>query len=143
MNDIKNKVMAELKKVEFPDLQFLFSPEVLNLAPEILDELLEQEKKDFEELLQTSKEKITFEIFDDEELLDYFWSLLNHYQNVNNTEKIRKIIDDFRPKLQDFSNSVAYNKDYFKMLEYCNTHCALDLDQKRAMDLRIKAFRDR
>eukprot|EP00493_Phyllostaurus_siculus_P013299 UN13496 len=46
--------------------------------------------------------KFTFDSFEDEGLLDYYWSLLNHYQNVNNNDQMRKIIEDFRPELQDF-----------------------------------------
>ena len=37
-------------------------------------------------------ENINFDIFEDTSVLDYFWSLLNHYQNVHNTDKIREII---------------------------------------------------
>ncbi|QFR39637.1 M3 family metallopeptidase [Candidatus Gracilibacteria bacterium 28_42_T64] len=143
MNEIKNKIIIELKKPEFPDLNFLFSKEVLDITLELLGELLNEEKDLFTKLLQTKKEDITFEVFDDEDLLDYFWSLLNHYQNVNNTDVIRDITDTFRPQLQDFGNYVAYNRPYFEMLEYCNSHCELDQDQKRAMHLRIKAFKDR
>jgi hypothetical protein len=63
---------------------------------------LEEDKQEFEKLLKIQNEDLTFESFEDESSLDYFWSLLNHLQNIENTEKIRKIIEDFRPKLQDF-----------------------------------------
>ena len=102
MKEVKNKIIKELKKQEFPDLQFLFSKEVLGVTLEVLKELLDEEKILFKKLLKTKKENITFDIFDDEDLLDYFWSLLNHYQNVNNNDVIRDIIDTFRPELQDF-----------------------------------------
>jgi Zn-dependent oligopeptidase len=75
--------------------------------------------------------------------LDYFWSLLNHFKNVNNTEIIRNIIEIFRPKLEDFGNYVAYNKKYFELLEYVNNNLELDEEQKRIMYLRIKSFKDR
>jgi len=102
MKEVKNKIIKELKKQEFPDLQFLFSKEVLEVTLEVLKELLDEEKILFKKLLKTKKENITFDIFDDEDVLDYFWSLLNHYQNVNNTDVMRDIIDTFRPELQDF-----------------------------------------
>lgn len=99
---MKERIIQELQKKELPNMKLLFSEEALKIAPELLSDLLEIDKKEFENLLQTPKQDITFESFEDEGLLDYYWSLLNHYQNVNNVEKIRKIIDDFRPKLQDF-----------------------------------------
>jgi len=47
--NIKQKIRTELKNPDFPNLEFLYSTEVLDAAPELLDELLEEEKKDFEE----------------------------------------------------------------------------------------------
>lgn len=112
-------------------------------APELLEELLEREKKDFEEFLQKPNSEITFESFDDEGLLDYYWSLLNHYQMVYNVEQMRNIIDNFRPKLQDFGNYVAYNQNLYEKTKYCFENCDLDNDQKRSLELRLKGFHDR
>lgn len=140
---IKQRVLNELKEEWFPDLKFLFSDEVLDLSPRLLDELLEEEKREFEKLLLIENKDLSFESFEDDLPLDYFWSLLNHYQNIENTEKIRKIIEDFRPKLQDFWNYVAYNKDLFEKYIYVDKNCDLDEEQKRIMYLRIKAFKDR
>jgi len=100
--------------------------------------LLQQEKTEFEDFINISNDKITFDSFDDEGLLDYYWSLLNHYQNVNNTDSMRKIIDEFRPTLQDFGNYVAFNKNLYEKTVYCHENCDLDQDQKRALELRIK-----
>ena len=143
MQNIKDRVLDELKRDDFPNLKFLFSEEVLNIAPELLEELLEEDKIKFEELLKIENKDLTFESFEEESSLDYFWSLLNHFQNIENTDKIRKIIEDFRPKLQDFWNYVAYNKDYFDKLCYIEDNLDLDSDQTRIMFLRIKSFKDR
>ena len=139
---MKDKIIQELKKSEFPDLAFLFSQWALEVAPEILKELLEIDKKEFEELLAKPNEEITFESFEDEGLLDYYWSLLNHYQNVNNNDQMRKIIEDFRPELQDFWNYVTYNKNYYEKTKYCFENCDLNADQKRALEIRLKWFKD-
>jgi len=143
MNQLKNQILTELKKAEFPDLKFLFSKEALEQAPEILEELLEQEKGEFEELLLKNNQTLTFESLEDEGILSYYWSLLNHLKNVDSDELIRKIIEDFRPKLEDFGNYVAYNKEYFEKLQYIDKNSQLDEEQKRIMFLRIKAFKDR
>jgi len=52
-------------------------------------------------------------------LLSYFFELLEHYQGVNNDEKIRKIIEDFEPKYIEFGNEVSYSKRYYDMIVFC------------------------
>ncbi len=143
MKNIKLQVIEELQKDSFVNMSLIFSDEVLDVSLELLDELLENDKKVFEELLLVDNKDLTFESFEDDSLLDYFWSLLNHFQNVENNEKIRKIIETFRPKLQDFWNYVAYNKTYFEKLLYLEENMVLNKDQERIIYLRIKAFRDR
>jgi hypothetical protein len=83
-------------------LKFFCSEEVLNNALEVLNELLEKEKKEFLEFLNKENKDLVFDDLENESLLDYFWSILNHFENVESNEKIRKIIEDFMPKLQDF-----------------------------------------
>lgn len=143
MSDIKQKILKELQSNFFPNLEFLYSKEVLDISLDLLEELLEIDKKNFEKLIKIPYEKLSFDSFEEESLLDYFWSLLNHYKNVNSNEQIRNIIENFRPKIEDFWNYVAYNKPYYKALLYVNKNLELDLEQKRIMHLRIKSFKDR
>ena len=138
-----DKIINELQKNNFPNLEFLFSAEALKSATEVLKFLLKEEKKEFEEFLLKDDKTLRFESFDDEWLLDYYWSLLNHYQNVNNSDEMRKIIDWFRPELQDFWNYVAYNENLYKKTVYCYENTELNSDQKRSLELRIKGFKDR
>lgn len=79
MNLIK-QIRIALQNPDFPDLKFLYSSEVLTLAPEVLEALLEEEKQDFEKKLNTPDGEITFETFEDFSLLDYFFGILEHYQ---------------------------------------------------------------
>lgn len=143
MENIKQKVLEELNKHWFPNLKFLYSDEVLDISLEILDELLKEEKKKFEDVLKIEKKDLTFDSFEDESLLDYFWSLLDHFKYINNTEKIRNIIEEFIPKLDDFWNYIAYNKEYYLALKYVNENTSLDEEQTRIMYLRLKDFKDR
>jgi hypothetical protein len=53
---LKQKILQELENTKIPDLKFLFSDEILYLALEVLNELLEEEKKDFDELVNTEYE---------------------------------------------------------------------------------------
>ena len=141
--ELKQKLINELQKEWFPDLRFIYSDEILNIAAKLLEEFLEIDKQNFEDFMKIENKDLTFESFEDESLLDYFWSLLNHLQWVDNTEKIRKIIEDFRPQLQDFWNYIAYNKVYFDKLTYIEDNLDLDEEQTRIMYLRIKSFKDR
>jgi hypothetical protein len=77
---LKQKILVALQNPNFPDLKFLYSDRVLDLAPEILEELLTQEEQDFQQKLLTPDNKICFETFEEFSLLSYFFSILEHYQ---------------------------------------------------------------
>ncbi len=140
---LKQKILQELNTNEIPDLKFLYSDEVLEITPEILEELLEEEKKDFKEKLKTESKDITFEFFEEFSILDFFFWLLDHLLNVKSSDKVRKIIEDFEPKLIDFSNEVSYNKRFYEMVVYCYENCKLDEEQKRILNQDIKSYKIR
>ncbi len=140
---IKNKIRAELNKQELPDLEFLFSKEVLNIAEELLWELLEEEKVDFEKKLKTPDSEISFELFEDESILDYFTSYLYHLKWVFSTDKIREIIENFEPQLVEYGNYISYNKRYFEMLVLCKKNCTLNADQTKIIKDSIKGYKVR
>ncbi len=139
--NIKNKIITELENSWFPDLEFLFSEEVLNISLECLEEFLEEEKLKFKNLLLTPKSEITFDTFQEIDNLSYFWSLLNHLNNVNKTPKIKKIIEDFEEKYIEFGNEIWYNKKYYEMYVYCLENSVLDNEQKRIIEETVKNFK--
>lgn len=141
--NINEKVLFELDKKEFPDLKFLFSNEVLDISLDILRDFLEEEKSLFLQFLNKENSEINFDSFEDDTNLDYFWSLLNHLENVESSEKTRNIIETFRPDLQDFSNEVSYSYSYFEKVLYVFENCSLNPEEKRIMEKRVKSFRDR
>jgi sensor domain CHASE-containing protein len=84
--DIKQKILQELETPSFPDLKFLFSKEALSYSLEVLRELLKKDKEDFEDLLKKENKDVDFkslEIISDDSSLDFYWSLLNHLDNVD------------------------------------------------------------
>ena len=85
---MKQKILTELQKSDFPNLEFLFHSDTLEHALELMEELLNQEKRAFQKLLQTPQAEISFDSFEDDSPLDYYWSLLHHYKWVNNTDQI-------------------------------------------------------
>ena len=137
---LKEKIIGALENTDFPDLKFLYSQEVLDVSEELLEELLEKEKNEFHEKLKITEENIEFETFRDFSLLDYFFSLLEHYQGVNNDEKIRKIIETFEPKYIDFGNEIAYSTRYYEMLKYCFENRKLNNAQKRILEKSIEGY---
>ena len=141
--NLKQKIIQELEKKEFPNLKFLYSEVVLDIVPEILNDFLEEEKKDFEKKLKLKNENINFDIFNEESNLSYFWSLLNHLSNVQFSDKIRKIIEDFEPKLTEFSNEISYNKRNFEMLEILFKKWNLDWEQQKIIFDDIKWYKVR
>ncbi len=141
--ELKQKIIQELETPNFPNLKFIFSDEVLDVALELLKEMLEEEKVKFEEKLKTPFEKITFETFDEKDNLWYFWSLLNHLNNVDKTDKIKKIIEEFETEYIEFGNEVWYNKIYFEMYAHCLENCNLDEEQYRIIDETVKDFKFR
>lgn len=138
--NIQEKILKELKNPGFPDLRFLYWDEVMKAAPEVLDMLLEEEKKDFEAILATADTDITFDTFQDTSDLDYFFSLLSHFQSINNDDVIRKLTEDFEPKLIDFGNEVSYSARYYEMKKICRDTQNLTVEQKKIIDDSIKSF---
>jgi len=143
MKNIKNKIIIELEKNEIPNLEFLFSEEVLEVAEVVLLDFLKEEKREFEEKLKFNNSEITFDLFEEESKLNYFWSLLNHLNSVKSSDKVRKIIENLEPKLTEFGNEVAYNKRFFEMFKYCLANCKLDEEQKKIIEDTIKHFKIR
>ena len=138
---LKEKIIKELEKKWFPDLEFLFSDEVLKIVPDLLLELLKKEEEEFEKLLEEKIENITFDkLREGDEKLDYLFSLIWHLDSVNKSDVTEKIIEDFEPKLVEFWNKQAYSEKLYKMYLYVRDNEKLDKEQKRIIDKTIKSF---
>ncbi len=143
MKESHKKIIAELETQTIPDLQFLFSNENLSEASELLKILLEDEKQKFEEKLVIPDDEISFETFNDESILNYYWNYIHHLKWVFSSDQVREIIDEIEPLLVDFSNMVSYSKRYFEMLTICKQNCDLDTEQWKIIDDAIKSYRVR
>ena len=80
--NIQEKILKELENPGFPDLQFLYSDEVISAAPAVLQSLLDQEILDFENTLKIQDTDINFDTFQDMSILSYFYSLLSHWETL-------------------------------------------------------------
>lgn len=140
---MKTKLLDELQKQGIPNFELFKTPEALAILPDLLWELLEQEKADFQTLIQKNNESLTFEDFVPESQLAYLWKIINHLDAVEASEEIRAIIADFRPKYEDFVNEVAYSQPYYQKILRASEHFEKNPDQQRWFDLTLKAFEQR
>ena len=143
LDDLKNRVIFELERSDFPNLEFLLSEEVLDEAKNILEDLLEEAKKEFNELLNTSNEDITFEAFSKKSKLSYFRKLLQYLNLVNSNKKIRSVINSFWSKITDFHNEKKYSKRYFDILKYLIEKGGLNEEQEKILNDAIRDFKIR
>lgn len=138
---LKNKVIWEISKPGFPDLEFLFSDEVLKEISSILEELLEEDNKSFDELLKKDLSEVTFEDLDESSNLEYLFGLVEHLDWVSKSDTTEQIIEDFEPKIIDFWNTQLYSKKFYDMHVAVLENCELDEEQTRIMNVNIDSFK--
>jgi Zn-dependent oligopeptidase len=110
---------------------------------ELLEELLEERKKQIDSFLEKKNEELQFDDLIQESLLSYLWKILNHLDQVENNLKLRDIISEFRPKIEDFYNELAYSKEYYNKVLWIQNNLSLDNDQKRILELEVKDYKQR
>lgn len=138
--ELEKRVLNELDRKDFPDLQFIYSEEVLSIVSILFDKLLQVERNKFYKLLEIKDEIINFEIFEDEEKLSQLFNLISHLESVDSTENLRNIINDFQPKYIELGNEMAYSKRFYDIHTICRDKWWLNSDQKRVLDLAIRDF---
>jgi len=138
--ELKQNILAEIQKNEFPNLAFLYEQESLKLFPEILQELLIEEKEKFQKIISTPKEELKFSDFQDFDELKYLFMLLNHIDMVDKSEITQKIIEDFEPLYTDFSNEMTFSLPYYERICYVLENETLDSEQTRILELEKKNF---
>ena len=140
---MKTKLLNELQKQGIPNFSLFQTSEALAILPELLLELLEQEKADFQALIQKTNESLTFEDFVPTFPVAYLWKIVKHLDTVETSKEMRKVISEFRPKYQDFWNQVAYSQPYYQKMLWASKHLNLNADQKRRFELYLKSFQHR
>lgn len=140
---MKSQLLSELKKTWIPNFELFKSSEALILLPDLLNELLSQEIADFERILEKNAENLTFDELFIEGELGYLRNILNFLNSTEKSPEIRKIIQDFRAKYEDFLNQIAYSKKYYEVLSDFSKRDNLNADQIRILELEIKYFKQR
>ena len=103
---MKSQLLTELKKTWIPNFELFKSSEDLKVIPDLLNELLSKERADFEKILEKNAENLTFDELFIEGELGYLRNILNFLNSTEKSPEIRKIIQDFRAKYEDFFNQI-------------------------------------
>ncbi len=140
---MKSELLNELKKWWIPNLKVFMKQESLDVLPELLKVLLQEEKDKFTTLLNKENTTLEFDDFIEDSLLDYLWRIINHLDSCYNNPQLRDIITNFRPELEDFINEEAYSYPYYQKLLWMRDNLDLTNDQKRILELWIKNYQQR
>lgn len=139
---MKNVLINELKKETFPDFSIFLQEKSLKIIPDLLEELLQEKKNEIKNFLKKKNSEIKFDDLIDKSLLSYLRKILKHLDNTENNPKIRNIVSNFRPKMEDFYNELSYSKKYYKKILRIQKNLTLNNDQKRILELRIKDYKN-
>ena len=139
---MKNILLNELKKESFPDFSIFLQEKSLKVIPDLLEELLQERKNKIKLFLKKKNSEIQFDDLIDKSLLSYLRKILNHLDNVENNSKLRNIVSNFRPKMEDFYNELSYSKKYYEKILRIQKNLTLNDDQKRILELRIKDYKN-
>jgi len=140
---MKAKLLNELSKKWIPNLSLFIEPEALKVMPELLDNLLNEDKQWFNNLLAKNNEDLVFDdIICDSKFL-YLWSILNTLLSIWNDWGLRDIVLNFIWKFQDFCNEKDYSVEYYNKLVWMDENMQLDEEQKRLLYLMIREYKNR
>lgn len=140
---IQKKILTELDKEWFPDLNFIYSTWAIENMPFLLNRLLDEKLDKFHKLLQTEDSKINFALikdFDDDDSLSYLFWLITNYNDINWNDQTRNIIDIFQDKLSAAKNEMFFSKRLYEIYKIANKDDKLNSDQKRILEKTIKSF---
>ena len=140
---MKTKLLNELSKEWIPNLSLFVQSDALEVIPELLDELLNQDKQWFSNLLAKNNEDLVFDDIICEWKFCYLRKILNELSSIQDNAALRTIILDFMWTYQDFCNEKDYSVDYYNKLVWMYENMDLDEEQKRLLYLSIRAYKDR
>lgn len=140
---MKIKLLNELSKEWIPNLSLFTQPEALGVMPELLNELLNQDKQWLSNLLAKSNEDLNFDDIIYDWKFDYLRKILNELSSIQDNSGLRTIILNFMWTYQDFCNEKDYSVDYYNKLVWIDENMDLDDEQKRLLYLTIRAYKDR
>jgi len=140
---MKEKLLNELSKKWIPNLSLFIDEESLNVMLELLDELLNEDKKWFQNFLAIKNEELKFDDIAFDSKFLYLWSILDTLVYTGDHPKLRDIVFGFVWKFQDFCNEKDYSVEYYNKLVWMDENLQLDDEQKRLLYLMITEYKNR
>lgn len=140
---MKEKLLNELAKNGPIDFDLFLSDEGLKVLPELLDEFLQEWKNEKQVFIDKPYEKMEFEEYAKIPRFSYLWQILYCLDSIHTNKILRKVISDFKLKLNKFTNDLAYSKGYYDKIVRIKENKNLNDDQKRILELDIKQYEQR
>ena len=140
---MKDRLLNELSKGWIPDLSLFVQPEALKVMPELLDDLLNEDKKWFQNFLAIKNEELKFDDIAFDSKFLYLWSMLDTLISMWDDSELRNIVLNFIWKFQDFCNERDYSVEYYNKLVWMDKNMDLDEEQKRVLYLAISEYKNR
>jgi len=139
-----SKLITLLDNPALLDYKALSSKEALAVYEKALEKLLKNAKDNFVAILKTPETKISFKnvieaYLNQDEKLGLLWLFLHHLNGTNASERSRKIIESFQPKMVEYGNLISLNPEYFALLKKVESSCEkLNAEQKRSLELLLR-----
>ncbi|MDD5213436.1 MAG: M3 family metallopeptidase [Candidatus Gracilibacteria bacterium] len=140
LTSVKARILGEINKAGFPDLEFLFSPEALEQIPALLDELLEEEKAIFQRLIAKNPEDVVFDDLIEETSVHYLFGLVKHLNSVEKSDFTKSIIENFEEKYIAFNDDKNYSNSVYEIFKYLLEKGGFDPSQIRILEKNIRTF---
>lgn len=140
---MKDQILKELSIKWIPDLSLFEKDDAIALIPELLSELLDEDKKWFQSVLAKKNEELKFDDIICNWKLWYLWNVLETIVSTDNNIQLRNIVKDFMWIYQDFLDDMAYSVEYYDKLVWMKNNLKLDDEQNRILELDIKAYKQR
>lgn len=140
LTSVKARILWEINKAGFPDLEFLFSPEALEQIPALLDELLEEEKAIFQRLIAKNPEDVVFDDLIEETSVHYLFWLVKHLNSVEKSDFTKSIIENFEEKYIAFNDDKNYSNSVYEIFKYLLEKWWFDPSQIRILEKNIRTF---
>ena len=135
--ELKNLILIELDK-ENPNLKLLTSPDVINILEEIFDELLEEDKKDLQKILDTKNKDIKFDFFIKRSKFSKLFWMISFLSYMWEYKEMFDIFKKVEIKNNNFYKEKSLSIKYFNKIQYCFENEELDEEQKRILKFKME-----
>jgi len=136
------EIISELKTTGMVNYQKLSHPSALKHYEPVLNDLLKDAKSTFTKILNTPKDRITFEntlgtFFRQDTQLNILYGFLHHLSGTVSSNTTRKIIQKFQPKMVEYGNTVHLSGKWYRLLKNLEKK-HLTNEQERSLSLIIR-----